>query len=408
MFLNLKKIIGSVGKNLLPNERLHHIDGVKTNNNITNLVLCDSEEQHQKIHEQIISLLAPLLARGVVRFNRKTMEYYVEPEIQQLLFPQSLGFDDVALLQNKNVCLSRLDAHTKSEVFRGVYREVPLIASNMSSVVNADFCIKLYELGALGVMHRAASDDMLSSEVNKISQKCDIVCASVGIGDDQMLLCKKLVNAGANVIFVDVAHGYSDFVIEMGKNIKKEFGVKVVLGNTINENMIYETYEFVDALKVGIANGLSCKTKNTASCNEKQFSSIYKFRELAKEFSVPIIGDGGIREPADFVKSISAGANSAMAGSIFAKCPESAAKIVEIDGQRKKVYAGMASREVQEEWKNGVKRGTCTEGKITYLELGEPIENLLDRYTGALRSGITYSGGRNIIDLQKLARFVKV
>jgi hypothetical protein len=93
-----------------------------------------------------------------------------------------------------------------------------------------------------------------------------------------------------------------------------------------------------------------------------------------------------------------------MAGSIFARCPESAAEIV--DG--KKVYAGMASRYVQDQWKGGLKEGTCPEGKIVHLDLGEPLEMFLKRCRGALRSGITYAGATDIESFQRLAEFVSV
>jgi GMP reductase len=97
-----------------------------------------------------------------------------------------------------------------------------------------------------------------------------------------------------------------------------------------------------------------------------------------------------------------------MAGKIFAMCPESAAEIISENGDYpKKVYYGMASRKAQNEWKGGLKVGTCSEGKTVYLNLGEPAEGLLERYSGALRSGITYAGGTDINSFQKEVEFVR-
>jgi IMP dehydrogenase/GMP reductase len=323
-------------------------------------------------------------------------------------FPVSLGFDNIAISQKKNVLKSRLDANIRSEVIRGVYLDIPMMASNMSTVVNSDFCIKLDKLGAIGIMHRADSEDVILNEVSKISNKCINVAASVGITDDQFNFCSKLVDNGANIIFIDVAHGYSDYVLEFGRKIKKEFNIKVVVGNTTNINMLIEASDFADAVKVGIAQGFACETKNTAGCTERQFSAIFKFRELSRFYGIPIISDGGIREPADFTKSIAAGANSIMAGKIFAECPESAAEIEKINDVDKKVYAGMASEYVQKLWRGGVKEGTCTEGGIRYLDIGISVEKLLERYSGALKSGISYSGAFDIKSLQDRVEFVRL
>ena len=328
----------------------------------------------------------------------------------QEVFPISLGTDQVAIQQKKNICKSRLDVNIQSEIIKGVVRPTPFIASNMSTVCDSNFCIKLFECGALGVLHRAAPEDFLCQETKKISEHCEHVAVSIGINESDKTLCKNLIKNGANIIFIDIAHGYSDDVFNMARWIKNEFSdkIKVVIGNTTNTNILGECTSFVDAVKVGIAQGLACETKNTAGCTEKNFSSIYKFRGVNTYFSMPLIADGGVREPADVVKLIGAGAASVMAGSIFARCPESAAQTTTIDGQVKKVYAGMASRFVQEQWKGGLKDGTCPEGGIRYLNIGESVEKLIERYSGALKSGITYAGGKDIKSFQESVEFVRL
>lgn len=322
-------------------------------------------------------------------------------------FEISLGFENVAIKQKKNRCTSRLDVNTESEVIRGVKRGIPLIASNMSTVTNADFCIELYHLGALGVMHRACSDDEACDAAKRISSKCEWTCSSIGIGDSQFELARKLIKSGANVLFIDIAHGYCDSVIDLGRKIKhfsKE--TKVVVGNTTNPDMLEEVEDFASAVKTGLANGFACQTKDTAGCTAGQFSAVWDFRVAIEKTGIPIISDGGVRLPSDFVKSVGAGASGVMAGKIFASCPESAAELVTVDGKEKKLYAGMASRYVQNKWKGGVKNGTCTEGTIKYLEVGESAEKLVERYLGALRSGITYAGCTNIEEFKKCCEFI--
>ncbi|MDP3987208.1 MAG: guanosine monophosphate reductase [Nanoarchaeota archaeon] len=352
-------------------------------------------------------LVNKLMEKGMVypQFTDKNIEYFINPSYD---IPQSLHFHNVAILQNKNICKSRLDVDISSEVIRGVVRPIPLIAANMLSVVDSEFLIEIYRLGALGILHRAAPQSFLVKETKKIANKCEWVAVSIGIGDDQYELAKKLIEAGANIINIDIAHGFNQAVIDLGRKIKKDFNVKIILGNTHNINMYYETKDFCDALKVGLSNGGVCSTKNTAACSEGQFTSVLKFKDLCKRYGMPIISDGGIKESADFCKAIAAGSNSVMAGSVFARCPESAGEIVEVNGERKKIHFGMASSKAQQIWKGGLKKGTCAEGKVSYLDIGEPLESLLERYSGALRSGITYGGGNDIKSFQEKVKFTRI
>lgn len=355
----------------------------------------------------IDSLLKTLLEKNII-YNEDG-KYSINPINELNCIPQSLGFENIAIQQKKNICNSRLDVNIKSEIIKGIYIDIPIIASNMSTVVNSEFCIKLYKLGALGIMHRAAPKEFIISEIIKISTECPIVAASIGIDKDQYDFALELIKNGCNIIVIDIAHGYSDPVLELAKKIKKfSKDIKIIIGNTTNTSIINECLDFTDAIKVGIAQGLACETKNTAGCTEKQFSAIFKFRDSYKKYGIPIISDGGIREPADFTKSIAAGANSVMAGSIFARCPESAAETVIINNASKKIYAGMASEYVQNKWKGGLKSGTCSEGGVRYLDLGLSADKLLERYSGALKSGITYAGGKDIKSFQDTVEFVRL
>lgn len=381
-------------------------------------------EQMKKKLINLETVLMTLKNKNIIYYDYKKKEYKITKEqpstydmyynkAQQELdsLEQSLGFEDIAIKQKKNICNSRLDVDISSEIIRGIRRPIPIIAANMPCVTNADFCIKLYELGALGVLHRMATNDILINETKKMKDKCGIYTAvSVGVGKDQEELVDKLIEAGAGIIFVDIAHGYSDSVINMGKYIKTKYkdDIKVVLGNTINPDMLVDCYDVADAIKCGIAMGSVCETKNTAGCTEKQFSAVYKFKYLSKKLGVPIISDGGIKEPSDLVKSIGAGANSIMAGKIFAMCPESAAELSYENGRPQKVYYGSASRMNQNKWRGGLKEGTCPEGKTVLLDLGESVEKLLERYSGALKSGITYAGGKDIKSYQNNVEFIKI
>lgn len=405
IFVHTQAVEDNIGRKLTETECVHHIDGDKKNNEIDNLFVFENHKQHMLSHNSLESVAFELLKIGAIGFDKSVGRYYLT---RHNTIPISYGFDSIAISQKKNILRSRLDADVSAEVIKGIVLKIPMMAANMSTVVNSSFCIALNDLGALGVMHRANEERIIASEVRIISDKCKNVAASIGIADDQYDFCSLLVDSGANIIFIDVAHGYSDYVLDFGRKIKHEFGVKVVIGNTTNIEMFKEASDFADAIKVGIAQGYACETKNTAGCTEKQFSAVLKFKELSKKYGIPIISDGGIREPADFTKAIGAGANSVMAGKIFAECQESASEIVKVNDLDKKLYAGMASEYVQTSWKGGVKEGTCTEGGIRYLDIGLSVAKLIERYSGALRSGISYSGASDILSFQNNVEFIRL
>lgn len=396
----------SMNKKLQDLKTIHHIDNDKKNNRIDNLIELSNSE-HSALHKQIEGLAFKLLKKNIIYFDKINKKYIINPTINFKTAEISYGFNSVALTQQKNILNSRLDANIKSEIIRGITVEIPMIAANMSTVINADFYKKLHRLGAFAILHRAKPNHEIISDILDVKQECEWVAASIGIDSSQLDLAKNMISAGCNVIVIDIAHGFSDPVLELAKNIKLYSpDTKIVVGNTTNADMLYECYKFVDAIKVGIAQGFACETKNTAGCTEKQLSAILKFKHHAKQLCIPVISDGSISEPADLVKAIAAGSNSIMAGKIFASCPESAADIEIINNKQQKVYAGMASRYVQEKWKGSLKSGTCPEGGIRYLDIGESAEKLLERYSGALRSGITYCGAKNIKTLQENAEFI--
>lgn len=385
---------------------IYHIDGDAENNNVDNLIELSSPERVE-LNSQLQKIALSLVKKGLVVFDNVSKRYILSPVTSLQLMEKSFGFENIAIKQKKNICQSRLDVNIESEVIRGIRRPIPIIASNMSTVTNASFYIKIFKLGGLAILHRADTSENILESIRAVSKECDVVAASIGVDYDQFDFAKLMIRNGCNVITIDIAHGYSDYVLNIGKKIKQfSPSTKIILGNTTNVDLLHESYDFADAIKVGIAQGLACETKNTAGCTEKQFSAVLKFKHISKKFGMPIISDGGIREPADFTKAIAAGANSVMIGSVLAACPESAAETVVENYKTYKLYAGMASEYVQNKWKGGLKPGTCAEGGVRLLPVGDLLEDVLTYYSGALRSGITYSGNNNISSFQDNVEFV--
>lgn len=350
-------------------------------------------------------------------------------DVHHSLIEKSYSFDDVVMQPQKNICESRLNVDISSEIIRGIKRNIPIIGSNMHSVTDANFAIELYKLGAFGILHRAWNDErQYLNEVKKISQECEWAAASIGIDDQAYELAKKIIKFGATVICIDVANAYCDKAISLGKKIKGAFNhIKIIIGNTTSLDFIHEVASFADAIKIGIgSNSTVCETFQMTGHTEGQFSAVLKFKNLSRKYNIPIISDGGCRLPKDLCLAIAAGANSVMLGTVLCRCPSSAGQVVYVDSnnniynnpsetnvalnllKQKKVYQGMASRQIQEIWKNGVKRGTVHEGREVLLDLGEPVDKLLDRYAGALKSSITYSCAQDIQSFQKKVKFIRI
>ena len=239
--------------------------------------------------------------------------------------------------------------------------------------------------------------------------------AGVGITANVMERVEALVNAKVDVIVVDSAHGHSKNILDAVKQIKSAYpDLQVVAGNIATGEATKALIEAgADAVKVGIGPGSICTTRVVAGIGVPQISAIMNCYNVAKEYGVPIIADGGIKYSGDMTKAIAAGANVCMMGSIFAGCDESPGSFELYQGRKYKVYRGMGSlaamengskdRYFQQDAKKLVPEGV--EGRKYYKGM---VEDTVFQMLGGLRSGMGYCGAQNIQTLQETGRFVKI
>ncbi len=242
-----------------------------------------------------------------------------------------------------------------------------------------------------------------------------VVGAAVGTSKDTLERVDVLVKAGVDVIVVDTAHGHSKKVIETVKKIKKMYpDLPVIAGNVATSEAVEELIKAgADAVKVGIGPGSICTTRIVAGIGVPQLSAILQCAYVAKKYDVPIIADGGIRYSGDIVKALAAGAETVMLGSIFAGTEESPGETVLYQGRKYKVYRGMGSisamksgsadRYFQSDNKKFVPEGV--EGMVPYKGA---VKDVVYQLIGGLRSGMGYVGAKNINELQKKAKFIKI
>lgn len=247
-----------------------------------------------------------------------------------------------------------------------------------------------------------------------------LVGAAVGVGSAGIERAVALLDAGVDVIVVDTAHGHSDGVLNTVQLIKNHVPeAQIIAGNIATAEAALALVDAgADAVKVGIGPGSICTTRVVAGIGVPQLSAIMEVaRGMAKaNRPVPIIADGGIKNSGDIVKALAAGARAVMMGNMFAGTDESPGRIDFIDGRMYKTYRGMGSIEAMEQGSKDRYGQADIEKKTKFVPEGVsgrvpykgPVDRILYQLAGGLRSGMGYNGAREITDLQKKARFVKI
>ena len=239
--------------------------------------------------------------------------------------------------------------------------------------------------------------------------------AAIGITADVLTRVEALVKAHVDVVVLDSAHGHSANVIRCVKMIKESYpDLQVIAGNVATGEATRALIEAgADAVKVGIGPGSICTTRVVAGIGVPQITAVMDCYEVAKEYGIPIIADGGIKYSGDITKALAAGGNVCMMGSMFAGCDESPGTFELYQGRKYKVYRGMGSiaamengskdRYFQSNAKKLVPEGV--EGRVAYKGT---VEDTVFQLMGGLRSGMGYCGAETIEKLKETGRFIKI
>jgi IMP dehydrogenase len=241
------------------------------------------------------------------------------------------------------------------------------------------------------------------------------VGAAVGVGDEAMERAELLVAAGADVLGIDTAHGHTKTVMDTLKRLKKAYSVDVVAGNVAASEGVDDLARAgADAIKVGIGPGSICTTRIVAGCGVPQITAIMDCAKAAKKYKIPVIADGGIKYSGDVIKALAAGAHSVMIGGLFAGTDESPGESLLYQGRTYKVYRGMGSlgamqsardRYMQQNIEASKLVPEGVEGRVPYKgSLAASMHQLI----GGVRSGMGYTGCKDLATLRKKARMVRI
>ena len=247
-----------------------------------------------------------------------------------------------------------------------------------------------------------------------------LVGAAVGVKGDYLERTEALLDAGADVMVVDIAHGHSDNAINCVRLIKKAFkDCELIAGNIATgqgtEDLIRAG---VDAVKVGVGSGSICITRVITGSGVPQLTAILDSVKIAKEYEIPVISDGGIRNSGDLTKALAAGASSVMVGSLLGGTDESPGKTLVKNGKKYKIYRGMASfyaslgRKYREEGQQITEAEDLNdyvpEGVEAMVSYKGSVVEIIRQLVGGLRSGLSYCGAKNINEMQQNAEFVRI
>ena len=243
------------------------------------------------------------------------------------------------------------------------------------------------------------------------------VAAGVGVPADTLDRMQALVDAGADAIIIDTAHGHSKFVIEKLVEAKRSFpNVDIVVGNVATgaaARMLVDNG--ADAVKVGIGPGSICTTRVVAGVGVPQLSAVYDVYSALKDTGVPLIADGGLRYSGDIVKALAAGGSSVMIGSLVAGTEESPGETIIFNGRKFKSYRGMGSLEAMEHgskdryFQNDTKdvKKLVPEGIAGRVPYKGTVQEVIYQLIGGLRSGMGYCGANDISALHD-AKFTRI
>ncbi|MFA6461152.1 MAG: IMP dehydrogenase [Candidatus Woesearchaeota archaeon] len=242
------------------------------------------------------------------------------------------------------------------------------------------------------------------------------VGAAVGV-KDTLERAKALIEAGADVIILDIAHCHSDLAIRRIREFKALFPkVDLMAGNIATADAARELIEAgADGLKVGIGPSPVCTTRIIAGSGIPQLTAVMDVVEVAKIYNIPVCADGGMKSPGDVAKAIAAGASSIFSGFLFAGTEEAPGIILMKDGKRYKKYMGSASydsgherKEVLERRKVKDRLDMFVEGVSILIDYKGPVEDVINGVVKGLQSAISYCGARNIWEMQRNAEFIQI
>lgn len=323
------------------------------------------------------------------------MKVYSKNELNDYFL--SLTYDDISLIPTE---VSRIKSRTETSTscsFLGLNLSLPVISSPMDSVTGIEMAKTLSSLGCVGILNRFDSslDEIISNPENDDAIK--IISVALNVSNE---VIEKIAKRGF-MVCIDTANANNQEVLNKTEEIKKNFGLKVIIGNIAHGGSLARLEEAgADAVRVGIGSGSVCTTSIQTGIGIGQVSSLLNvlFAREKQNLKIKVIADGGIKSSGDVSKALALGADAVMLGRMLAGTRETPGEVIKYNGQLWKKYRGSASF--------GVKmRNEFIEGEETMIGYKGTVKNVIDSISDGLRSSMSYMNCVNLVEFRKTETF---
>jgi|TARA_B110001452_G_scaffold222007_1_gene194720 IMP dehydrogenase len=330
---------------------------------------------------------------------------------------EALTFDDVLILPKYSNVLPG-NTNISINLSKKITLKVPFLSSAMDTVTESKMAIAMANEGGLGIIHRNLKIKKQTQEIIRVKNNNLLVGAAIGTSNEDLERAKSLIGNGVDLIVIDTAHGHSEKVLRILSKVKKiNLKIPICVGNIATGEAAKKLYNSgADIIKVGIGPGSICTTRMVAGIGVPQISAIMDVKKALNKNKIKIISDGGIKFSGDIAKALAAGADAIMMGSIFAGTDESPGKKFKLKGKIYKQYRGMgsigamssgsANRYFQKNFKD--KSKFVPEGVEGRVEYKGNISKIIYQLKGGLRSSMGYIGAKNLLEITKKAKFIKI
>lgn len=313
-----------------------------------------------------------------------------------------LTFDDIGIIPKYNKIKSRSNTNINITLGKDKYK-IPFIPANMDSVISIELAKICRKYNAPIIFHRFSP---LNEQIELFRQFREAYI-SLGVKDNNIETFQVLYNIGCKRFCIDIAHGHSESVINMIKNIKKiDSEIQIIAGNVCTYNGVKDLSDAgADIIKIGVGPGAACITRMMTGVGIPQFSAIQECYKAKTDIlektgkNISLIADGGIKHPRDCVLAIAAGADGVMMGSVFARTIESGSFKTKVNNKTYGKYRGQASSDFMQEYFDDNKY-RHPEGVSFEIEITKNASDVFNEYCGGLKSALTYCGVDNIDDFR--------